>query len=133
LTIDVSFGNVVSTVRRYEAIYQLNRYDDVDVEFVELYFNEGAPTDGYYLYNGTWEDLTLTADSSNAIEVDRTNASVTISGTTTCGNADWARGTTGGAASTALERCEYDNSLFQESYGNTVPSSSVNVYSFVIV
>jgi hypothetical protein len=133
LVITVSFGNVVSTVRRREAIYAPNNYDEIDVEFVELWFDEGAPTDGYYLYNGTWEDLTLTADSSNAIEIDRTNASVRISGTTTCGSNDWARGATGSAAFTALEQCEYDNALFASSYGNTVPSSSVDVYSFVIV
>ncbi len=134
LTINVSFGNVVDTVRRRESLYVLNNYNDVDVEFVELWFDEGAPTDGYYLYDGTWEDLTLTADSSNTIEIDRTNANFNNGTTTTCGsNSNWGRGSTAGRALEALEACEYDNSLTNNSYGNTVPSSSVNVYSFVIV
>jgi hypothetical protein len=134
LTITVSFGNVVQTVRRRESTYILNNYNDVDVEFVELYFNEGAPTDGYYLYDGTWEDLTLTADSSNAIEIDRTNANFNNGTTTTCGsNSNWARGSTAGRAFEALEDCEYDNSLVNNTYGNTVSSSDVNVYSYVIV
>ena len=134
LTIDVSFGNVVSTVRRRDSVYVLNNYDDVDVEFVELYFNEGAPTDGYYLYDGTWEDLTLTADSSNAIEIDRTNANFNNGTSTTCGsNSNWSRGSTASRAFEALEDCEYDNSLSNNTYGNAVPGSSVVVYSYVIV
>ncbi len=134
LTITVSFGNVVSTVRRRESVYVIDKYNDVDVEFVELWFDEGAPTDGYYLYDGTWEDLTLTADSSNAIEVDRTNANFNNGTTTTCGsNSNWGRGSTGFRALKSLEDCEYGNSLAANTYGNTVPSSAVNVYSFAIV
>jgi hypothetical protein len=134
LTITVSFGNSISTVRRREAILETNNYSTSDVEFVELYFNEGLSTDGYYLYDGTWEELTLTADSSNNIQVDRTGASFTTGGTTTCGSADWGRGSTGAAARDALEECEYDpGTLSAWSYEATVPSSEVNVYSFEII
>lgn len=129
LAITVSFGNTVDTVRRRESTYVLNQYNDVDVEFVELYFNEQLSTDGYYLYNGTWEQLTQTADANNNIQVNATNASTG----TTCGSSSWAKGSTGAAAISAMEYCEYNNSLTGNTYGNTVSQSTVNVYKFVIV
>ena len=128
LTITVSFGNTVHTVRRRESTYTGNIYNQTDVEFAELFFDEGRSTDGYYLYNGTWEQLTQTADANNVIEVDGTNASTS----TTCGVSSWAKGSTGAEALSGLEYCEYDDSLSNNSYGDTVSSTDVNVYRFVI-
>ena len=129
LTITVSFGNVITSVKRTEAIYEPNNYDTFDVEFTELYFNEGASTDGYYLYNGDWEELQLTADSSDAITVDNTNASKSSSN---CTSNDWAYHAGVSVVRTILENCEYNGNLFNFGYGTAIAQSEIDAYSFVI-
>ena len=129
LSITVSFGNAITGVKRTEAIYEPNNYDTFDVEFTELYFNEGRSTDGYYLYNGTWEELTQTADATNTITVDNTNASKSI---TSCTSADWAYDSTVSDVRHILEVCEYNRDLFNFTYGTIISPSEINGYSFVI-
>jgi hypothetical protein len=129
LTITVSFGNAITSVKRTEAIYEPNNYDTFDVEFTELYFNESASTDGYYLYNGTWEDLQLTADSTDTITVDNTNASKSSS---SCTSNDWAYHTGVSGVRTILENCEYSGDLFNFAYGTAIAQSEIDAYGFVI-
>ena len=130
LTITVSFGNAITSVKRTEAIYEPNNYDTFDVEFTELYFNEGvSATDGYYLYNGDWEELQLTADSTDTITVDNTNASKTSSN---CTSNDWAYHVGISGVRTILENCEYGGNLFNFGYGTTIVQSEIDAYSFVI-
>ena len=131
LTITVSFGNAVTSVKRTEAIYEPNNYDTFDVEFTELYFNENvSATDGYYLYNGDWESLQQQeADASNAITVDNTNASKSSSN---CTSSDWAYHVGVSGVRTILENCEYNGNLFNFGYGTTIAQSEIDAYSFVI-
>ena len=134
LTITVNFGNEVNTVRRLESDIESAGYTIIDLEFVELHFDEGAPTDGYYIYDGTWEDLQLTADSSNAIEIDRTNANFYNGSSTTCGQpGNWSRGATDDDAFEALNDCEYSNNMQGFSEGDTISQSSIDTYNFVII
>ena len=129
LEITVSFGNVITSVKRTEAIYEPNNYDQFDVEFTELFFDESVSTDGYYLYNGDWEELQQTADATNTITVDNTNASKSSSN---CTSNDWAyhSGVTG--VRNILENCEYGGNLFNFGYGTAIAQSEIDAYSFVI-
>jgi hypothetical protein len=130
LTITVSFGNAVTSVKRTEAIYEPNNYASFDVEFTELYFNESASTDGYYLYDGDWESLQQQeADATNAITVDNTNASKSSSN---CTSNDWAYNAGVSGVRTILENCEYDGNLFNFGYGTAIAQSEIDAYSFVI-
>lgn len=134
LTITVNFGNEVNTVKRLESEITGSDYSTIDLEFVELHFNEGAPTDGYYIYDGTWEDLQLTADSSNAIEIDRTNANFYNGSSTTCGQGtSFSRGATDDDAFEALNDCEYSNNMQGASEGDAISQSSIDTYNFFIV
>ena len=130
LTITVSFGNAITSVKRTEAIYEPNAYDSFDVEFTELYFSESISTDGYYLYNGDWESLQQQeADATNAITVDNTNASKSSSN---CTSNDWAYHSGVSGVRTILENCEYNGNLFNFGYGTAIAQSEIDAYSFVI-
>ena len=87
----VQFGTVPSFVRLYtREIEDRDGYGTERIEVIIIYVNDQPSangTNGYYVYNGDWNDLQNTA-SSSVIPIDFINASKknTTTGNITCGS-----------------------------------------------
>jgi len=120
-TIEVTMGNIPTYVKSYDG-YTGSGSDRDDVVWVIIQIQDGLSSqNGYYLYDGTWNNL----NNANPIEIDNTNA---CTGNCSNFNGDWFFASTQSAVI----------GLFEDAMGRTVTITNIDTestsgYQFVVV